>query len=406
MPGTFGEIMYTEAEINPKFENVLDQLIYGYFFVLAMGLVTSTSILALSHLFMLIPALYFIKITNWKKLPKSAWALLGLSLAIMLSVIVNQEIMVKGWKPFFKVKYFLFGFFSIVPIHWWVNNKLDDKRKKILIYTFLISTTVATVSGLCGTFFGLNPLLIKMVKVGTRNGGLFGMLMNYAHNLSYFLVLVFGIILNREKLKHLVSSRIVIIFFIINLVGLYFSFTRGAWLAVIAGIPMYFYKGHKKVFWSLLVSLLIVGTVGFFVAGDQVIRPASEGQRISQWEAAYYAFKEKPVLGYGYLNFEDHSKNIKERYEIFNKQHGGHAHNNFMEVLASVGIIGTIAFLTWLVFWFREESYSWSIPLLTTFVVGGLTQATIALGINLFFIMAVYSVAASKTREVSPSSLQ
>lgn len=375
----------------PKY---MEHLIFGALFVLALGLLTSTSILALSHILMLVPCVYFAIHTNWKEMPKSAWALLGLSIAIMLSVVVNQDIMVKGWKPIFKVKYFLFGFFSIVPFHWWIKNKMTEKQLKVLLYTFLIATTVATVSGLCGTFFGYNPLLMKAIKIGERNGGLFGMLMNYAHNMSYFLVLLFGLILMRDKIKHLVNSRFLILVFLINLIGLYFSYTRGAWLAVIAGIPMYFYKDHKKLFWGLLLGLIVLGVVGYFVAGKKVVRPESENQRISQWQAALVAFKEKPVLGYGYLNFEDHSIAIKERYNLLNKEFGGHAHNNFMEILASLGSVGFLFLVQWLAFWFKAKSYKFNIPLVATFIVGGLTQATVSLGINLFFIMAIYSITA------------
>lgn len=373
----------------PKY---MEHLIFGALFVLALGLLTSTSILALSHILMLVPCVYFAIHTNWKEMPKSAWALLGLSIAIMLSVAVNQDIMVKGWKPIFKVKYFLFGFFSIVPFHWWIKNKMTEKQLKVLLYTFLIATTVATVSGLCGTFFGYNPLLMKAIKIGERNGGLFGMLMNYAHNMSYFLVLLFGLILMRDKIKHLVNSKFLILVFIINLIGLYFSYTRGAWLAVIAGIPMYFYKDHKNLFWGLLSGLIILGVVGYFVAGKKVVRPESENQRVSQWKAALYAFKERPVLGFGYLNFEDHSTEIKKRYGVHDQGFGGHAHSNIFEVIGALGVVGIVFYVLWHIFWLREVTSSMELAFLVAFFVGGLTQSTISLGINLFFVMAVVSV--------------
>ena len=370
----------------PKY---MEHLIFGALFVLALGLLTSTSILALSHILMLVPCIYFAFHTNWKEMPKSAWALLGLSIAIMLSVAVNQDIMVKGWKPIFKVKYFLFGFFSIVPFHWWIKNKMTEKQLKVLLYTFLIATTVATVSGLCGTFFGYNPLLMKAIKIGGRNGGLFGMVMNYGHNMSYFLVLLFGLILMRDKIKHLVNSRFLILVFVINLIGLYFSYTRGAWLAVIAGIPMYFYKDHKKLFWGLLSGLIVLGVVGYFVAGKKVVRPESENQRISQWKAALYAFKERPVLGFGYLNFEDHSTEIKKRYGVHDQNFGGHAHSNIFEVIGALGIVGIVFYVLWHVFWLREITSSMELAFLVAFFVGGLTQSTISLGINLFFVMGL-----------------
>lgn len=161
---------------------------------------------------------------------------------------------------------------------------------------------------------------------------------------------------------------------------------------------MYFYKDHKKLFWGLLSGLLITGILGYLIAGDKVIRPDSESQRISQWKAAFYAFKERPLLGYGYLNFEDHSKEIKKRYEIEEQRFTGHAHNNFMEILSTLGMVGFLSFILWLLFWLSEMNKRksslnrMSFSFLFVFLVGGSTQSTISLGINLFFILSVFSI--------------
>lgn len=379
-----------KEQVSERYEGFLDYSIFGALFVLALGLLTSTSILALSHILMLIPCVYFAFHTNWKEMPKSAWALLGLLIVIMLSVAFNQDIMINGWKPIFKVKYFLFGFFSIVPFQWWIKNKMTEKRLKILIYTFLITTTVATLSGLCGTFFGYNPLLIKTVNVGVRNGGVFGMLMNYAHNMSYFLVLIYGLI--HLRIKNIINRKILVFIFIINLVGLYFSYTRGAWLAVIMGIPMYYYKDHKKLFFTFFLGLFVIGVIGYLVAGNKVIRPKSEDQRLSQWKAALYAFKERPILGYGYLNFEEHSTSIKKRHSVREEGFAGHAHSNIFEILGSLGSLGLIFYFLWHYFWLREIANPIELAFLVSFFVGGLTQSTISLGINLFFVMAFFGV--------------
>lgn len=370
----------------------MEHLIFGALFLLAIGLVTSTSILALSHILMLIPCAYFALHTNWKKLPKSAWALLGLSIAIMLSVVVNQDIMIKGWKPLFKVKYFLFGFFSIVPFSWWIKNKMTDKKLRILLYVFLVATTVATCAGIIGDLMGVNPITMRRPEFVNRNSGLFGMVMNYAHNMSYFLILLPGIYLIQKKTKEIVSNKFLIVVFLINLVGIYTSYTRGAWLALIAGLPFYLYSNNKKKFIITGVLLVILGGAGYLIAGNKVIRANSDTQRINQWRAAFAAFKERPVLGYGYLNFEDHSVEIKKKYGIGDLELASHAHNNFMEMLGSVGILGFITYILWLLFWAMDGMKALSVPFIVTFVVGGLTQSTIALGINLFFVMFVYAI--------------
>ena len=149
---------------------------------------------------------------------------------------------------------------------------------------------------------------------------------------------------------------------------------------------------------SILIGFLIVGTLSYFIAGNKVSRPGSGDERISQWKAAIYAAKERPFFGYGYLNFELYTAIIKERYQVDHAYFRGHAHNNFFEMIGSTGIIGFLTFCLWLGFWIYEEWQkktmlsNLALGLIIVFVVGGLTQSTISLGINLFFIMGVYPI--------------
>lgn len=87
--------------------------IYASLMCLALGLFTSMTFLALTHIFILVPCLYFIPRTNFKAWNKSAWFLLGLIVAIVISIVVNQDIMELGYKPITKVKYYLIALLSI-----------------------------------------------------------------------------------------------------------------------------------------------------------------------------------------------------------------------------------------------------------------------------------------------------
>lgn len=375
----------------------MEHLIFGALFVLALGLLTSTTILALSHILMIVPCVYFAFHTNWKEMPKSAWALLGLSIAIMLSVAVNQDIMVKGWKPIFKVKYFLFGFFSIAPFHWWVKNKMTEKKLQILLYVFLIAATVATVSGIYSKTIGYNPITMRTVDT-VRNAGLFGMVMNYAHNMAFFLIIVLGLIIYKDSSKRFINLNFLWSVFILNFLGLYLTYTRGALLALFVAAPFYLFKKNKKKFLFAGVLLCFMGTTLYFFSGENIIRPGSDRLRLSMWKTAVIAFRERPLTGYGYLNFELHSLDIKRLYNIEEQNFGGHAHNNFLEVLASIGFFGFIVFIAWLLLWFievykRDDLIAKIIlPFIITFIIGGLTQASISLGVNLFFIIAAFSI--------------
>lgn len=393
--------MYLKNEIDGKYEKGLDYLIFGAMFVLALGLVTSTSILALSHILMIIPCVYFAFHTNWKEMPKSAWGLLAFVSAIIVSVLFNMEIMKNGWKPILKTKYFVFGFFSIIPFAYFLQKKITEKRALILLHTILLASLVAMVAGTIGKNTGFNPLLMKKVNMD-RNAGLMGMVLNFAHNLSYFMVFfTTGLIAFWKRISK--NQKIVYsIVLLLNVFSLYTTYTRGAILAFIAGVICYFLKDLKK-FFKVFVVFFIVGVIGYFAAYKNFQRQGSNDERFSLWQTAVSAYEEKPVFGWGYLNFEHHSLEIKHRYGYAKPDYGGHAHNSILEVMASTGTVGLVAFISWIGFWVFElfkRNDIWArveLAILGAFFIGGMTQATISLGINLFFIMAVYALSAART---------
>jgi len=341
--------------------------------------------------------LYFLNKTHYTEFPKSAWALLVLAFFIILSVVFTQDIAMSGYKPISKVKYFLFGFFMIAPYSFYFKNHITNKKIAFLIYAIGVATSVATIAGIIGMKTGYNYVSMRTVNLD-RNAGLSGMVLNYAHNLVYFQILMVGLILYKKEIQHLINMKFLYVVFVLNLIGLYYSYTRGAFLALIIGIPFYFYKKNKFRFIAVFAILAIIAIFVYYLAGESVIRTGSNNERLSQWKAALYAFQERPVWGYGYLNFERYSVPIKEKYGLGQLQFGGHAHNNFLEMLASTGLMGFFAFIAWLGLWMKEMYKRddlvgrLCVPFIITFIVSGMTQSTISLGVNLFFIMAVYAI--------------
>ncbi|MBH49040.1 MAG: hypothetical protein CME71_12805 [Halobacteriovorax sp.] len=394
--------------VNSKHEKFLDYSIYFALGAYALGLVTSITLLAVAHICMLIPCIYFATKTDWKKLPKSSWALLGFVLAIILSVLTNLETMKHGWKPILKTKYFLYGFFSIAPIYYFLKNKNTEQRQARLIAMMLAASLVALIGGTIGKNTGFNPILMKNVNMD-RNAGLMGMVLNYAHNLAYFMTIFAAILIGTWRDISKRNKIIYLSILALNIFALYTTYTRGAILAFIAGVLGYFLKDLKKFLVAMLV-LLVIGVTGYFTSYKNFQREGSNIERLSMWKAAVSAYQEKPVFGWGYLNFEHHSLDIKKRYGYAKLEFGGHAHNSILEVMAATGTVGLISFLLWVGLWtlelFRREDI-WSrveLAALCAFFVGGLTQSTIGLGINLFFIMVVYAISAANTLKQSEAS--
>ena len=381
----------------------LSWLIYASLMSLALGLFTSMTFLALTHIFIALPCFYFLSKTNFKKWPLSGWFLLGLILAIILSVLFNQDISTRGYAPLTKSKYYLLALLSIVPFQYYFQE-LKAKgevefTKKIhwLLMALLITTTAASLSGMIGIYTGFNPILWKATSA-LRNGGLAGMLLNYAHNLAMFLIILTGLILNKDQIKKYINVNFLYVVWVINVVGIYTTYARGTLLAFILGIPFYFLLKGRKKFLQATGALLLLGVILFKFSGPLMIRPQSDVERLSQWKTAWVGFKERPVLGLGYLNFEQVCPSLKIKYDIEAKNFCGHAHSNYFEMLASTGLIGFIFFILWQGFWFvemykREDLIARiAVPFIIVFIVGGLTQATFTLGANLFLIMPFYAL--------------
>lgn len=184
--------------------------------------------------------------------------------------------------------------------------------------------------------------------------------------------LAFGLYFSRKHAP--LVQAILLSFMFIILVGLYFSYTRAAWLSIIAALGVWFLI-HFKVRFSLLAGIAIfVGTILFFSwdtiqmelarnkeehttenfaerlqSAGNVTTDASNLERLNRWSCAIEMFKERPVFGFGpgtyafeYAPFQE-----PENLTIISTNFGdmGNAHSEYLGPLSEMGLIGMLAFL-------------------------------------------------------------
>jgi O-antigen ligase len=175
--------------------------------------------------------------------------------------------------------------------------------------------------------------------------------------------------------RHTILFQVILIFIItIILVGLYFSYTRAAWLsiiiAVVMGLIVYYRVNFKFLLGIGLIGLLIVllkwdsiemelarnknehTTESFnerFQSAANVSTDASNLERINRWSCAISMFKERPIFGYGpgtyafeYAPFQE-----PENLTIISTNFGdlGNAHSEYLGALSEMGIFGLLTFL-------------------------------------------------------------
>ncbi len=128
------------------------------------------------------------------------------------------------------------------------------------------------------------------------------------------------------------------------------TLTRGVWISVISASVVFLYFLKYKKFIITIAVVAIMALVVFWVPVTSIIRARSnsDGCRVKILNTHWRMFKEFPILGGGY---RDNLRDIKPYWPENNigpcrhlRDHGNHAHNQYLNVLATTGLLGFICF--------------------------------------------------------------
>ena len=377
----------------------------------------SLTVLSLNHIFLLVPAIYFLlhRSTRNSGLSISQACLLLLIAQIFLSYLANYDIMPA--KNLFKAKYLIFSFLAIGAYTAFFQQKRTNKYQKqlkILLGTILVTATIATIGGIIAKYTGFHYLRMKDACHPVRACGMYGMYMDYGHNIHFFLILLSGLILHHQKWQKYLpfkDKKVLIIIFIINFLGLYLSYTRGAMLGLLLALPFFFFRKHQKLFPIIILGMFSIFILSFVFSSKmqnmfmERNRFDSIKTRLSSFQAAIHVAQERPIFGLGHKNFEHYSSEYKYRYQLFLPHLGGHAHNNYFEYLGSLGIPGFFLLILFTLSWILEMYKRRDIigdlifPLTISFAVTGLSQYTIGNAANSFLLFNIYALSQIPNKE-------
>ncbi len=194
----------------------------------------------------------------------------------------------------------------------------------------------------------------------------------YGAMVAFTVPMIFGLYFSK---KHSPLIQAVLMSFIaINLIGLYFSYTRAAWLSIFAAVGVWGLI-HFKIKFSLIAGVTaIIGLFLFFSwdsiqmdmaknksehtteefgerlqSATNVTTDASNLERLNRWSCAISMFEERPVFGFGpgtyafeYARFQE-----PENTTIISTNFGdaGNAHSEYLGPMAEMGLIGLISVL-------------------------------------------------------------
>ena len=194
----------------------------------------------------------------------------------------------------------------------------------------------------------------------------------YGSTIAFVTPLVFGLYFSK---KHALLVRVILVGLIaITLIGLFFSYSRAAWLSLIAAL-LVLAVIKLKVKFSILATIAVAGLLFLFLSWDSiqmelernkfehtteefgeklqsatnVTTDASNLERLNRWSCAIEMFYERPVFGFGpgtyafqYARFQE-----PENTTIISTTNGdmGNAHSEYLGPLSEMGLMGLTAML-------------------------------------------------------------
>lgn len=193
----------------------------------------------------------------------------------------------------------------------------------------------------------------------------------YGAVLAMFIPIAIGFLFLKDISKF--QRGLIIFINVIFFIGIVFSYTRAAWLSLVAGIGFLILILLKISFKTIAISLGVSLFV-FFVYQDQIIyslskntqdssqnfmeniqsmanitSDASNLERLNRWNSAVSMFKDRPMLGFGPGTYQ-FQYGIFQKYSeksIISTNDGslGNAHSEYLGPLSEQGLFGMLIFL-------------------------------------------------------------
>lgn len=341
-------------------ENFGFRILVTSFFPLAIAIFLSVSLIPVYQVLSILASivLFKSKVINLKKLPLSTWALIAFIGAQLLSATLNFSELHDKARSIGAIKYPMVAIFCLIIFR--THNLLEHEKIKkcgrIAIHIFLATMILAFFYGFARSrldmFGGFN---------NTRIGG-FTDVMRYGYGSAIVLMVLLTLgLMIRSKLR--INKFYFWISWGIGFLGMYLSYTRGAMLGFLLGLPvvLFYYNNRIGKIFTTICAFVVATMITFAIFGGSnksrfliSLNNQSENTRLSQFQSAFHAFKERPILGFGPGQLTFNVKELKEKYNLEHKEYIQHAHNVFLETAANTGIIGLLTFIAWLLLWANE----------------------------------------------------
>lgn len=216
----------------------------------------------------------------------------------------------------------------------------------------------------CFSFITFVNLIYYFISGKERAGGLFHNPMFYAQNLGPLLLVLINVYfyqLNQAE-KEKKTLAIISLTLITGLILLLLTQTRGVWLGFTFAIFLNLLFLRNKIALKTAAILVLSGLVVLAASPKMRDRITMQGKdngyskavRPIMWKGNLTLFSQNPITGVGY-NINNHlffDTLTDTEKTVVNAEPGldkAHAHNQYIQVLAGTGLIGILAYLSFLI---------------------------------------------------------
>jgi O-antigen ligase len=231
---------------------------------------------------------------------------------------------------------------EILVFFWAVNCIKSEEQRENLSLLLIISATLSTLTGFYTAWE-------NGITIMARAEGTMSVYMTYAGLMMLALLVASGKLIFAPKENKWLGPSIIMM-----AVCLLLTFTRQAWLGVLAGIFFLIWFRKKILIWFMPVVLGVI----FFISPTDIKRRIDSLSnwkdyniqiRLALWKGGWLVFKDHPLTGCGFKcidvvnqDYPDPTGNIKKLRGL---------HNNFIQLAVDTGLFGVISWISiWVIY--------------------------------------------------------
>ncbi|HWR07066.1 O-antigen ligase family protein [Sporomusa sp.] len=232
-----------------------------------------------------------------------------------------------------------------------INNLVTLQQLKRLIWSVIASAVIVTCYGFYQYIHGVDISAFQWVdgeQFPELKVRIFSTLQN-PNLLAGFLVVVMSLAVGIGLHTENIQGKI-LLFALVAVLGtcLVLTYSRGAWLSIVAVTALCGRLYNRKVLWVFLVipAIALFCHDGVMERLLSIFNPTdtSSTLRIALWESTIAMILDKPLLGIGWGSYWL----VYPEYDFFLNNPAAtivHAHNMYLHIAAEIGIPGLLVFL-------------------------------------------------------------